>query len=672
MKIRVSIYLLSFLFISCIKNKTIHDEDYFLIYDNLEFDIEKKEKVLDSLYSYFIFQKNDSSIRHSLFRVASRYERLTLYTKYFNTVNKVHHLALEKKDTLDIAKSLWYKGDLHKNKGILDSAFHYYSQSEKLYGLSKKDSLNWGKILLYKAGVLYDIGIYTESEAETVKALTIFLNTSYTWFLYRANLQMALNLEELKEYEDALKYYNTALQQLIKLERENHPKDKLTNSYTICYNNIGGLYDKMDNYKKAKEYYTKGLAFEGLKNNPRLHAMLLNNYAYSKMLSEDNRQVDSLLFLSLKIRDSIGHERGIIASKVRIGEYYLSQNDTIQAIQTIREAHHLSVKNNSHLDILRCLEFLTKNDTQNKEYYTGRYITVKDSIREIERATKNQFARISYETEQVTLANEELIKKNTLLLLLFLGAIIIVIIIIIAYRFKLKNRELRHRQKEHKSTEKIYELLLKEKLIEEETRSKERNRISRELHDGVVNRVFATRLNLELLDSGNQDLKDKLITELRNTEKHIREVSHDLHNNFFSENQDFNRLLEELVGEQKNEYNTQFNITIDRYIEWSKVSDKQKAHMYRIIQEALHNINKYAKASKCFVFLLKKHNQIIIRIHDNGIGFNTLKNKKGLGFKIFEERTNELKGTLNIKSEQGKGTTIEVIFKRSKTYLYKK
>lgn len=103
------------------------------------------------------------------------------------------------------------------------------------------------------------------------------------------------------------------------------------------------------------------------------------------------------------------------------------------------------------------------------------------------------------------------------------------------------------------------------------------------------------------------------------------------------------------------------NITIDKYIEWSKITEKQKVHIYRIIQEALNNINKYAQAPKCFILILKKNNRIIIRIHDNGVGFDLQKNKKGLGFKIFEERVNELGGALKIKSEQGKGTTIEVV-----------
>ena len=662
MKIKAILFFLVFLIIGCNK-KNLENDDYFSRYDHSEFDDKQKEELLDSLYFHFSSQSNDSVNRNALFKVASRYERLNLKTKYYNTVHKVQLWSLEKKDTSDIAKSLWYKGDFHDATEDYDSAFHYYSQAEKLYRFSKKDSLNWGRMLLYKAGVLYDTGIYTESEAETVKALTVFSKINHNWFIYRANLQMALNLKELKEYEDALNYYNIALEQLNSLKKGSDPKYRL-DFYATYYNNIGNLYDETGDYLKGKKYYSQGLAFDGLKDNPKLHAMLLNNYAYNKMQSGDSRLVDSLLFLSLRIRDSINHEQGIIASKIRISEYYLGKKDTVQAIENITEAYKLSVKNKSHLDILRSLEFLSENHKVNKDYYTQRYIAVKDSIREIERTTKNKFARISYETEKISLHNKELSKRNTLLALLFMGAIVIIIITVIAYKYKLINQELKHKQKEQLSTEKIQDILLKEKLSEEEARSEERNRISRELHDGVVNRVFTIRLNLSLLDSNNQELKDKLIAELNNTEKHIREVSHDLHNNFFSENQDFNRLLDKLISEQKNEYHTKFDIAIDKFIEWSKITDKQKVHIYRIIQEALNNINKYAKASKCSVVLLKKEQNIIIRIHDNGIGFNIQKVKKGLGFRIYEERTSELNGVLKIKSEIKKGTTIEVVFKK--------
>src|SRR5690554_6949127 len=668
MKIRVLSLCLMLLLAGCNKKSITNNGDFFLVYDDLQIDNKTKERILDSLYLTFKEKHNDSTTRQLLFKLASRYERLGLETKFYNTVNKVQLWAIEEKDTSDIARSLWYKGDFYENHQVFDSAFHYYSQSEKLYRLYQKDHLNLGRMLLYKAGTLYDSGIYTESETELVKAMNIFANIDEHKFMYRTNLLIRLNLEELKEYEDALKYYNIALQQLVKLEKDGSSKDILNNSYVTCYNNIGSLYDKIGDYNKAKEYYNKGFSFSELNNNPRLHAMLLNNYANSKMLSGDyGKEVDSLLSLSLKVRDSIGHEQGVIASKLRIGEYYLNIKDTVQAIQVVNRAYDLSVKNRSLLDILRSLEFLAQNDTSNKEYYTNRYIVVKDSLREIERATKNKFARISFETEQIKQENKELLEKNTLLLLLFFGSIVIIITTIRTYNLRLKNRKLRYKQKEQLSTEKIYELLLNEKAVEEEARTQERNRISRELHDGIVNRLFTTRLNLELLESGNDGLKNKLLDELKDTEKHIREVSHDLRNNLFSESKNFNKLVEELVARQKNPYNTKFEVIIDKLIEWNKVSDKQKVHTYRTIQEGLQNVNKYAQATKCVIFLLKRKNKIIIRIYDNGIGFGLQKTKRGLGFKIFEERANELNGELSIKSEKGKGTTIEVVYKKKKT-----
>lgn len=668
MKIRFLLLFLMFLLVGCNKTSQNNKEDFFLAYDNLQTDNNTKERILDSLYGAYSQERNDSTTRKVFLKLASRYERLGLDIKYYNAVNKVQLWASEEKDTLDMARSLWYKGDFYENRQVFDSAFHYYSQSEKLYRLYQKDSLNWGRMLLYKAGTLYDTGIYTESETELIRAMNIFTKIEEKWLLYRANLLMGLNLEGLNEYEDALKYYKLALQQLTKLEKEGLLKDNLDNSYVTCYNNIGALYDKIGEYDNAKEYYDKGFSFTELKGNPKLHAMLLNNYAHSKMLSGDySKEVDSLLSLSLKIRDSIGHEQGVIASKLRIGEYYLNIKDTVQAIQVVNRAYDLSVKNRSLLDILRSLEFLAQNDTSNKEYYTNRYIVVKDSLREIERATKNKFARISFETEQIKQENKELLEKNTLLLLLFFSSIVIIITTIRTYNLRLKNRKLRYKQKEQLSTEKIYELLLNEKVVEEEARTQERNRISRELHDGIVNRLFTTRLNLELLESGNDGLKNKLLDELKDTEKHIREVSHDLRNNLFSESKNFNKLVEELVARQKNPYNTKFEVIIDKLIEWNKVSDKQKVHTYRIIQEGLQNVNKYAQATKCFVFLLKRKNKIIIRIYDNGIGFDLQKTKRGLGFKIFEERANELNGELSIKSEKGKGTTIEVVYKKKKT-----
>lgn len=644
--------------LGCTQKERIADS-FWTKYDQSDWDNFKKEKILDSLYLQFTSQSNDSATRYALFRLAARYERLNLNDKYYRTTKKASQWAIAKNDTLDIAKSLWYIGDFHDNQQVFDSAFHYYSKSEKLYRIFKKDSLNWGRMLLHKAGSLYDMGIYTESEVETVKAMKVFSKLQNTWFLYKTKLQMALILSGLKEYDEALKYYHLALQHLRTIKNE---PEKVAYSYIVCYNNLGSHHNKMGDYKKAKKYLEKGLDYRKIKEVPDLYAMLLNNYAYSKMQLGENQQVDSLLSLSLHLRDSIGHKQGIIASKLNIGEYFLQQKDTVQATANIHDAYLLAMENQSHLDIQRSLKFLAENDMLNKEFYTNRYLTVKDSIREIERATKDKFARIAYETEQVNLENEVLVKRNTILLFLFAGAIGLIVFTIVAYRYRLKNRNLHHKQKELQSAQKIYELLFNERKREKEIQLKERKRISRELHDGIVNRVFTTRFNLQRLESTDQELKNSLLAELKKTENHIRQVSHDLREHLFFENQDFNRLLKELVAQQVNEFGTEFILHIDPKIAWSKITNENKIHVYRILQESLHNINKYAQATKSHIILMRQESNIILRIHDNGIGFNPKRVRKGLGFRIIKERTEELQGKLRIVSEKNKNTFVEVIF----------
>ena len=84
-------------------------------------------------------------------------------------------------------------------------------------------------------------------------------------------------------------------------------------------------------------------------------------------------------------------------------------------------------------------------------------------------------------------------------------------------------------------------------------------------------------------------------------------------------------------------------------------------HLYRIFQEAIQNIRKYAKANIVSGHISKDENHIYIEINDNGIGFNTNKIKLGIGLKNIQSRAMMINGTLNIKSNVGNGTKINLI-----------
>jgi signal transduction histidine kinase len=302
------------------------------------------------------------------------------------------------------------------------------------------------------------------------------------------------------------------------------------------------------------------------------------------------------------------------------------------------------------------------SDSKNKLYYTNQYLKIKDSVQQLERATRNKFARIAYETDQVEEKNEILSKTITNI---GMGSGVVILILggfFIIYRLKSRNRELLFVKEQQEANEKIYQLMLHQQLETEQARNEERNRIAMELHDGIINSIFTTRFSLMQLESEAVDKKQELVQELEKAEREIRRVSHNLKQNLLTEDKALPEILANLIESQQNEFGTKFDLSVDKFIDWSLVSSDSKIHVYRIIQEALQNSNKYSKAKRCCVFLMKTGDKITIRIWDNGIGFNPEKAKQGIGLKNIKERTKVLKGVLKITSDDEKGTTIEIIF----------
>jgi signal transduction histidine kinase len=595
-----------------------------------------------------------------LFKIGNIYYFDNKLDEYLATVKSIKEFAVKDKDSFHLAKSLYYTGDYYDNKNILDSAYKYYYQSEKIYS-QLNDTIHTGKVKLKKAGILYDNGSLKESEIELIKSLKLLLPKKNERLIYECYNILALNLKELKDYPKSLEYFNLAQIQLNKLEKKDTPN--LEFSKSTCLNNIGNVYVKMENYENAQRFYNKALSIKDLnKSKPILYAMILSNLAYAKLKKGNISEAKKMFLESYKIRDSLKSNEGIISSKYYIGQYYLSQKDTLKAIENVASCYTLSKKVKSSPDVLNSLKLLTEIDTKNKNFYANEYFRVNDSLQQAERATRNKFARIEFETDQVEEENSILIKKNTYIIIGAIALLSIAGAFFMLYRLKTKNKELKHIQDQQTKNEEIYQLLLKQQSISEESRKEERNRIAMELHDGVVNSVFTSRFNLMQLQSSESEKKSELIKELEKTETEIRRVSHELNTNLNFNDDSIINMITNLVEAQKNEWNTQFIVNIDKFIDWNKIAVEAKMNTYRIIQEALQNVNKYAKAERCIVMILKTGDNTTIKITDNGIGFNTKKHKKGIGLKNISERVKAIKGTLTINSITNKGTSIEIVF----------
>ena len=227
-----------------------------------------------------------------------------------------------------------------------------------------------------------------------------------------------------------------------------------------------------------------------------------------------------------------------------------------------------------------------------------------------------------------------------------------------------KNRELIYKQAQQKANEDIFNLMMSQQAVIDESRANEKQKLARELHDGVLGRMFGLRLSLDSVNRLNNEealmKRNQIINELKTIEQDIREISHDLNrekqvliNNFVS-------IVTNLIEEQKETYDAKVSFFLDNSIHWDKIPNAVKINLYRILQESLQNINKYAHAKNINIGFVKNDHTIIFKISDDGIGFKKKKKSKGIGTQNMLARTKECNGTIEILSDIGEGTTITI------------
>jgi signal transduction histidine kinase len=229
---------------------------------------------------------------------------------------------------------------------------------------------------------------------------------------------------------------------------------------------------------------------------------------------------------------------------------------------------------------------------------------------------------------------------------------------------KAKHRELMFKQQQQKANEDIYNLMITQQNTIEINRIKEKKRVARELHDGVLGRMFGVRINLDSLNKINDETataqRNSYLSELKNIEQDIREISHDLNREKSELINNFVAIVNDLFEEQKKTYKSKLIVAIDSGIKWEFVSNSIKINLYRIIQEALQNINKYASANVIKIELRLDEDNLNLTISDDGIGFNVKTAKKGIGLQNIFFRAGECNGKVDIQSNKGEGTTVSL------------
>ncbi|MNS72494.1 Oxygen sensor histidine kinase NreB [compost metagenome] len=188
---------------------------------------------------------------------------------------------------------------------------------------------------------------------------------------------------------------------------------------------------------------------------------------------------------------------------------------------------------------------------------------------------------------------------------------------------------------------------------------KERQRISQELHDSIGGNLAAIKLQVNHLNSSNFSNIQKISLQLDETYQQVRNLSHTLLPKKFSQNK-FLEVLESYLSNISEASKIKISYIPYPKKEINELDEIIQFEIFKIIQELLTNTIKHAKASEIEIQLNYIENIFNLLFEDNGIGFQTENNSKGIGLINLENRIKKLNGSLVIDSKQKRGTIFNI------------
>jgi signal transduction histidine kinase len=190
----------------------------------------------------------------------------------------------------------------------------------------------------------------------------------------------------------------------------------------------------------------------------------------------------------------------------------------------------------------------------------------------------------------------------------------------------------------------------------------DRERIARELHDGVIQALFAVGMGLQgtALMSGDEELAQRLEGAVAEIDRVIR----DLRNYIFGLRPGIlaDRQLDEALRHLGEEFQQKTGVVTVVDVDPAVASEltRMAADVLQLAREGLSNVGRHAEASTCRVSLYRRNHQAVLEVDDDGRGFDPETSRRGDGLTNLDARVRAVGGTFSIESAPGKGTTIKV------------
>ncbi|MGB5982701.1 MAG: sensor histidine kinase [Nonlabens sp.] len=626
--------------IDSLKLRSEQVQDTLLIETLDELSWEYKYVTMDSAFHYAnkaldLAKKIEypKAIANSYNTLGSNYEYVSKLDSALYFYTKSLEIKRIINDTVGVANSLNNVGIVHDEKGNHEKALKNYFDSLQIYE-SQEVSFDKVPMVLVNIGVVYKkMGNYAKVLDYYQRALDIYEANDHDVGIVITKGNIGNTLLRLEKYEESISFSTEARTMY----------SDLGYSRYVPYMNvqIANALDSLKQFKEARKLYTQ---------------------AASSFTADNN-------------------EHELADAKIGLANNYLQSNLFRQALIISLEALDIARKNDfkdyevKALNLIHCS--YSKLGQNAKAYtYAMKYDRLKEALFEKEKVKSVYELEIKYETEKrenelliakaakaetekdlLLTQNEKLETENTLSKtknwIYFL--IFIVLTVALTFFLILQTRKRRNQEEKLRMKESAFSAVI-------EAQETERNKIARELHDGVVQELGSIILKSRQYFKTNPDLNvsttQELVNSLEKSAQDVRTISHQMMPRALVES-GLVEAMEELLESSLKPAGITYSY--DHFNLSERLPKNIETTIYRIAQELINNILKHSKAENVHFQLFKQAERLVLIVEDDGIGFQKSSESKGIGTHNIESRLDLVNGSYHRESgPHSKGTVITV------------
>ncbi len=585
-----------------------------------------------------------------------------------------------------LSRAYSYLITLHQNSGLLDSARHYLNLLEKI---SNQPS---SKIKLVD-NYYQTAGLFYKNQGQYTKALPFMLQTLELLKVKDENyagqlLNIGNTYIQLSDYKAAMKYHLKSLSLfeklnnkrgqsfclqslgsgLFKLRQFEQSRDYFERSITLkeelkdtrglingwtgladvytennqfelsekyylrglaaakemklireearCNNQLALLYKRMGLNSKSQIAFTAGLALARQSGDSSMSAIIQSGLLGLAIQEQKEKRTENTLLSNLTTHIKSGDRSNEAAEYSHLAEYYAANNKFDMAFNYLKKHEQLKDSVEGNVVLLQIKELEEQFQSEKKE-------------QEIVLLKKDQ------ELHALALSRE---RSNVILIAIALISVLIIGALLVN-RYRVVNRSRR--------------------TIEIE---RMRNTIARDLHDDIGSTLSSINILSQVALAEKSENTQNYLQRIGDQSARIMEDMSDIVWSINPHNDSMDQIIirmREFSTEIFESKNIDYRFSEKVSEELTLDSDKRK-NLFLIFKETVNNAAKYSNASKIEISLSQIDHTLVMRIKDNGQGFDEQTIKSGNGLRNLRERAKEINAAVTLKSVVGEGTEMEL------------